>query len=178
LVRDETSRREIDGPSQAHAARKLKAVYKTTVEEELPKRFRELLEALERRELEPRPRLIVTVSRLFGHAVGGTVGTPSPETGWKRPTFMRNGERHNACALVQLSRLNNNPKEFTDLKPLGLQQPVADSAFAVLKKPFTSAVLVDTHYRARQLIDKGAALIRSKRRGFGTPLLVRRVRTR
>jgi DNA-binding NtrC family response regulator len=47
--------------------------------------------------------------------------------------------------VVDLAR-----KEITVVVVTGydIEQPVADSAFAVLKKPFTSADLVDTLYRA------------------------------
>jgi DNA-binding response OmpR family regulator len=47
--------------------------------------------------------------------------------------------------VVQLAR-----KDITVVVVTGYdsKQPVADSAFAVLRKPFTAAVLVDTLYRA------------------------------
>jgi hypothetical protein len=76
----------VDGQLQAYLGGKLRAVYRPVVEEALPQRFRDLLDALERRDLESRSRLIIAVSRLLGHAVAATVGPSSSEAG-ERPRW-------------------------------------------------------------------------------------------
>jgi hypothetical protein len=52
-VRDNAMAYKVDGRSQAHLGGSLKAVYQAVVEETLPERVRNLLDALEGREMKP-----------------------------------------------------------------------------------------------------------------------------